>query len=73
MSEKRELTFDELETVVGGTDSESGTIAESKLQELRDAAKALGKTFTPHQLEALADKWEKDGFKPSAEEFLKDK
>ncbi len=64
------LDLDDLENVSGGNDNE-GCLEMQKFGELKEAAKKLGKNLSLHQLEAIADEWEKNGFEPSAEEVLK--
>ena len=68
-----EIRDEELLNVVGGVKgSDTEVDITQKFKELKEAAKRLGLELSTHQLEAIADKWEKNGFTLTAEEMLAD-
>ena len=69
MNDSCRLDMDTLEKVSGGAAAPADESAE-KLKELKEALKELAPDYTGHRILALADKWEKNGYQPSAREFV---
>ena len=69
MNENCRLGMDELEKVSGGTSAPEDEAAE-KLKELKAAIKELAPDYSGHRILSLADQWEKNGYQPSAREFV---
>lgn len=67
MNDNFKISLDELEKVSGGTGEND--IAADKLKELKAAVKELDPDYSGHRILALADKWEQNGYQPSAREF----
>lgn len=70
MYESDMIKLDDLSGVVGGVKTGSDDDSAKKFKELKEAARKLNLNYSNHQLEAIADKWEENGFEPSAEDFL---
>ena len=70
MFDSDKIKLDDLAGVVGGVNTGSDDDSSKKFKELKEAANKLNLSYTRHQLEAIADKWEENGFEPSAEDFL---
>ena len=68
MNEKCLLDLDDLAKVSGGV-SEGGSGAEDKIRELKEAVREIDPDYSGHRILSLCDKWEKNGYQPSAREF----